>query len=297
MIEKKIQGYAQRMSELESTLVDEVKEEDSLKQQDEALVQQRSLLLQKRTVVEKRVYGSFLEEIGVSSIQELESEYMAKLRENESMQTECRTHITLIESKREYNTQRLQAIAQSVKEFEERRVKVGQKAQEAQNRLNVSSGEMSALEEEEEQGRREIAQVQKSVQDIEIVIQEIDVRIRNVVAESVCEVEPKQSEEDGGPNLLGTMRDGDTAVETQRGAEVSHHGAGPDSASVGTRLADVRGGEFADGGGERAVGLPSAVAAVQSEPGACRSERPGAGRPHRLFLSGRSCGGRRSTRV
>ena len=98
------------------------------------------------------------------------------------MQTECRTHITLIESKREYNTQRLQAIAQSVKEYEERRAKVGQKAQEAQNRLNVASGEMSALEDEEEQGRREIAQVQKNIQDIEIVIQEIDVRIRSVVA-------------------------------------------------------------------------------------------------------------------
>lgn len=182
MIEKKIQGYAQRMSELETALVDEGKEEESLKQQDEALVQQRSLLLQKQTVVEKRVYGSFLEEVGVASVQELESEYMAKLRENESMQTECRTHITLIESKREYNTQRLQAIAQSVKEYEERRAKVGQKAQEAQNRLNVASGEMSALEDEEEQGRREIAQVQKSIQDIEIVIQEIDVRIRSVVA-------------------------------------------------------------------------------------------------------------------
>ena len=103
MIEKKIQGYAQRMSELETALVDEGKEEESLKQQDEALVQQRSLLLQKQTVVEKRVYGSFLEEVGVASVQELESEYMAKLRENESMQTECRTHITLIESKREYN--------------------------------------------------------------------------------------------------------------------------------------------------------------------------------------------------
>ena len=120
VIEKKIQGYAQRMSELETALVDEGKEEESLKQQDEALVQQRSLLLQKQTVVEKRVYGSFLEEVGVASVQELESEYMAKLRENESMQTECRTHITLIESKREYNTQRLQAIAQSVKEYEER---------------------------------------------------------------------------------------------------------------------------------------------------------------------------------
>lgn len=59
---------------------------------------------------------------------------------------------------------------------------MGQKAQEAQNRLNVASGEMSALEDEEEQGRREIAQVQKSIQDIEIVIQEIDVRIRSVVA-------------------------------------------------------------------------------------------------------------------
>lgn len=182
VIEKKIQGYAQRMSELETALVDEGKEEESLKQQDEALVQQRSLLLQKQTVVEKRVYGSFLEEVGVASVQELESEYMAKLRENESMQTECRTHITLIESKREYNTQRLQAIAQSVKEYEERRAKVGQKAQEAQNRLNVASGEMSALEDEEEQGRREIAQVQKNIQDIEIVIQEIDVRIRSVVA-------------------------------------------------------------------------------------------------------------------
>ena len=131
VIEKKIQGYAQRMSELETALVDEGKEEESLKQQDEALVQQRSLLLQKQTVVEKRVYGSFLEEVGVASVQELESEYMAKLRENESMQTECRTHITLIESKR---------------------------------------------------GRREIAQVQKNIQDIEIVIQEIDVRIRSVVA-------------------------------------------------------------------------------------------------------------------
>ena len=173
VIEKKIQGYAQRMSELETALVDEGKEEESLKQQDEALVQQRSLLLQKQTVVEKRVYGSFLEEVGVASVQELESEYMAKLRENESMQTECRTHITLIESKREYNTQRLQAIAQSVKEYEERRAKVG---------LNVASGEMSALEDEEEQGRREIAQVQKNIQDIEIVIQEIDVRIRSVVA-------------------------------------------------------------------------------------------------------------------
>ena len=41
---------------------------------------------------------------------------------------------------------------------------------------------MSALEDEEEQGRREIAQVQKNIQDIEIVIQEIDVRIRSVVA-------------------------------------------------------------------------------------------------------------------
>ena len=40
----------------------------------------------------------------------------------------------------------------------------------------------TALVDEEEQGRREIAQVQKNIQDIEIVIQEIDVRIRSVVA-------------------------------------------------------------------------------------------------------------------
>ena len=177
-MEKKIQSYGTRMNSLESSLADEKKELSSLQKEEERLIQELSVLLQKCTVIEKRVYGSFLQAIGISSIQELESEYLLKLRENERMQTECRTHITLIESKRDYGNQRLMTIAQSIHEYEEQMVKIEKRLTDVRRRVNEVSAEMSSMEEEEENGKREIGLVMKNVRDVEIVIQEIDHRIR-----------------------------------------------------------------------------------------------------------------------
>ena len=178
VIEKKIQDYGTRMNSLESSLAEEKKELAGLQKEEETLIQALSVLLQKCTVIEKRVYGTFLQAIGIGSIQELESEYLSKLRENERMQTECRTHITLIESKRDYGDQRLMTIAQSIREYEEQRVEIEKKLTDVRRRVNDVSSEMSVMEEEEENGKREIGLVMKSVRDVEIVIQEIDNRIR-----------------------------------------------------------------------------------------------------------------------
>lgn len=178
VIEKKIQGYGTRMSGLESSLAEEKKDIISLQKEEETLLQALSLLLQKCTVIEKRVYGSFLQTIGIASVQELENEYLSKLRDNERIQTECRTHITLIETKRDYGDQRLTTVSRSIHEYEEQRVKVEKKLADVKQRVNNMSGEMGVMEEEEENVKREIGLVLKNIRDVEIVIQEIDSRIR-----------------------------------------------------------------------------------------------------------------------
>lgn len=178
VLQGKLNGYATRLGTLETTLAEEQQEANAMQTSEDAIMTSLGRLLQQTRGVERQVYGTFLEELGVSSIQELENEYLNKLRENERMQTECRTHIALLESKQEYGRQRLAALEKSLQEGVDQQKKVGSKMVETDRRLNTVNGEMEVLEERKEEITREIGTLLKSVQDIEVILQQVDRRLR-----------------------------------------------------------------------------------------------------------------------
>ena len=112
----KLQGYAARIATLETDLAQAQQALQALQREEDGLVSALSALLQKLTVAEKRVYGSLLDELGVESLQQLETEMVGKLRENEAMQAECRTHIALLQTKKKYGRERLQSAQRELAE-------------------------------------------------------------------------------------------------------------------------------------------------------------------------------------
>ena len=178
--EKKIQSYSARMSALETALAQTQRGMGALKEQEESLTQQLSNYLQKLTVIQKRVFGSFLSELGVGSVQQLESEVLTRLKENERMQSECRTHIALIEGKQQYGQERLRSIVSQIEELRQGQKKSEKKAREIESRLSEVTKEADEEEEQLETIQRVIGRHQKEMKDIEVITQEIDKKIREV---------------------------------------------------------------------------------------------------------------------
>lgn len=180
MIDQKIAGYGTRMNSLATSIHQTQQEMDELRKQEEEKTTELSLLHQKLKLVEKRVYRTFLREVGVQSVDELENEYFKSLRENERMQNECRTHIALIENKTTYNKQRLISLETSIQEEGEN----ARKAEKSIKGMEKKSKEISVIlhemEENVEAIQREIGVEAKKRKDIEIVVFQIDQRIREV---------------------------------------------------------------------------------------------------------------------
>lgn len=178
VLQGKLDGYATRLTTLETTLAEEKQEETALKTTESTLLNALSRLQQQTHAVERRVYGAFLDEIGVTTIQQLENEYLSSLRENEGMQAECRTHIALLESKQEYGRQRLATLAENLQKVAAQRGKVEGKITEAERRASRVEGEMAELEEKKEEAERAIGKTMKDAQDVELKVHQIDRKLR-----------------------------------------------------------------------------------------------------------------------
>ena len=182
VVEKKIQSYAARMSALETGVAEARRGLEALEKAQEASAQELAKYLQELTVIQKRVFGALLAEVGAESVQQLESEVLTRQRERERVQSECRTHIALIEGKQQYGRARVEAIEAQLAELRATEAKNAQKAREVEARL----AEVAKVAEEEEETReailRAIGEQQKQLKDLEVVMAEIDRRIRAVGA-------------------------------------------------------------------------------------------------------------------
>ena len=178
VLQGKLDGYATRLTTLETTLAEEKQEEAALKTTESTLLNALSCLQQQTHAVERRVYGAFLDEIGVTTVQQLENEYLSSLRENEGMQAECRTHIALLESKQEYGRQRLATLAENLQKVATQRGKMEGKIAEAERRASRVEGEMAELEEKKEEVERAIGKTMKDAQDEEMKVHQIDRKLR-----------------------------------------------------------------------------------------------------------------------
>lgn len=180
--EKKIQSYAARMSALETGVAEARRGLAALEKAQEASAQKLAKYLQELTVIQKRVFGALLAEVGAESVQQLESEVLTRQRERERVQSECRTHIALIEGKQQYGRARVEAIEAQLAELRATEAKNAQKAREVEARL----AEVAKVAAEEEETReailRAIGEQQKQLKDLEVVMAEIDRRIRAVDA-------------------------------------------------------------------------------------------------------------------
>lgn len=180
VVEKKIQSYAARMSALETGVAEARRELEALEKAQEASAQELAKYLQELTVIQKRVFGALLAEVGAESVQQLESEVLTRQRERERVQSECRTHIALIEGKQQYGRARVEAIEAQLAELRATEAKNAQKAREVEARL----AEVAKVAAEEEETReailRAIGEQQKQLKDLEVVMAEIDRRIRAV---------------------------------------------------------------------------------------------------------------------
>ena len=182
VVEKKIQSYAARMSALETGVAEARRGLAALEKAQEASAQKLAKYLQELTVIQKRVFGALLAEVGAESVQQLESEVLTRQRERERVQSECRTHIALIEGKQQYGHARVEAIEAQLAELRATEAKNAQKAREVEARL----AEVAKVAAEEEETReailRAIGEQQKQLKDLEVVMAEIDRRIRAVGA-------------------------------------------------------------------------------------------------------------------
>ena len=150
VLDKKVMEYSNRVNMISSSIHQIQEEVKELEKEEETKTNELSLLLQKLHIIEKRVYGAFLNTIGIQSVNQLENEYFVRVQENEKMQNECKSHITLITDKIQYGKQRYQSI------------------------------ETSLQEEENEKLSNQIGNEYKKKKDIEIVISQIDQRLREV---------------------------------------------------------------------------------------------------------------------
>ena len=179
-VRSKLQGYAARIATLETDLAQAQQALQALQREEDGLVSALSALLQKLTVAEKRVYGSLLDELGVESLQQLETEMVGKLRENEAMQAECRTHIALLQTKKKYGRERLQSAQRELAEQAAARSKASRRLEELRGRAESEDAGLRALDEELEAAQVAIVKVQRRIREEEGRIGVVDARIREV---------------------------------------------------------------------------------------------------------------------
>lgn len=179
-IESKMRGYSSRIATLETDLSEAQQELNSLQKEDDRLVETLSVLLQKLTVAEKRVYGVLLEELGVESLQQLETEMVGKMRENEAMQAECRTHIALLQNKKKYGLERLENVEREYREQVASKAKAERKLNDLRSRLEGVTQGIRELDDELEGVQISIVNIQHKIHEEESKITVVDQRIREV---------------------------------------------------------------------------------------------------------------------
>lgn len=178
--EKKMQGYAARVAALETSVAEAQRGLATLQKAEEASSQELAKYLQKLTVVQKRVFGPLLAEVGVESVQQLESEVLTRQRETERIESECRTHLALIEGKQQYGQARVQAIEEQLAELRATEERNKRKAREVEARLGEIAKVAGTEEEKLERIHRAMGEKQKELRDMEVVMVEIDRKIRAV---------------------------------------------------------------------------------------------------------------------
>lgn len=172
--------YGNRLNALTTSIKRTLDELEELQQQENQKTNELSVLYQKLQLVEKRVYGTFLQEVGASSVSQLENEYMSKLRENERVLNECMTHIALIEDKKAYGRQRLESIRSTLRDHATSLKRITNKMKEIDQQARSVSVLVQDLEGAKESTLQEMAGLKRQKKDIEVVVAEIDTRIRNV---------------------------------------------------------------------------------------------------------------------
>ena len=178
--EKKMQGYAARVAALETSVAEAQRGLATLQKAEEASSQELAKYLQKLTVVQKRVFGPLLAEVGVESVQQLESEVLTRQRETERIESECHTHLALIEGKQQYGQARVQAIEEQLAELRATEERNKRKAREVEARLGEIAKVAGTEEEKLERIHRAMGEKQKELRDMEVVMVEIDRKIRAV---------------------------------------------------------------------------------------------------------------------
>lgn len=179
-VRSKLQGYAARIATLETDLAQAQQDLQTLQRDEDRLVDALSALLQKLTVAEKRVYGSLMDELGVESLEQLETEMVGKLRENEAMQAECRTHIALLQTKRKFGRERLQSAQRELQEQTAAQSKASKRLGELRARAESEDAGLRALDEELEAVQVAIVKIQRRIREEEGRIGVVDTRIREV---------------------------------------------------------------------------------------------------------------------
>lgn len=180
VLDKKVMEYSNRMNTISSSIHQIQEEVKELEKEEEKKTNELSLLLQKLHIIEKRVYGAFLNTIGIQSVNQLENEYFVRVQENEKMQNECKAHITLITDKIQYGKQRYQSIETSLLEEEKNQKRMKKKLEEVQKQRKEIQNRLDEIEEENEKLSNQIGNEYKKKKDIEIVISQIDQRLREV---------------------------------------------------------------------------------------------------------------------
>ena len=271
-IRSKEKGYAARIATLETDLAQAEQELQALQRDEDRLVDVLTALLQKLTVAEKRVYGSLLDELGVDSLQQLETEMVGKLRENEAMQAECRTHLALLQNKKKYGQERLQSVRRALDEQNAARSK-------AEKRLRE-------LDEQLESVQVAIVNLQRRISEEESRIGVFDARIREVeIAPTCSNVETEPDEEAGRRGIERSLRHHDSAVQTERDSPLRCGGTNRDSAAVRRGRVSLRlqRGQR-DGSGVRvARAQPEFLPALHAASGARGGPRRGSSASHRLL--------------
>ena len=186
VLDKKVMEYSNRVNMISSSIHQIQEEVKELEKEEETKTNELSLLLQKLHIVEKRVYGAFLNTIGIQSVNQLENEYFVRVQENEKMQNECKSHITLITDKIQYGKQRYQSIETSLQEEEKNQKRMKKKLEEVQKQRREIQNRLDEIEEENEKLSNQIGNEYKKKKDIEIVISQIDQRLREVHMIMVC---------------------------------------------------------------------------------------------------------------
>lgn len=285
-IRSKEKGYAARIATLETDLAQAEQELQALQRDEDRLVDVLTALLQKLTVAEKRVYGSLLDELGVDSLQQLETEMVGKLRENEAMQAECRTHLALLQNKKKYGQERLQSVRRALDEQNAARSKAEKRLRELRTRWENADEGLRELDEQLESVQVAIVNLQRRISEEESRIGVFDARIREVeIAPTCSNVETEPDEEAGRRGIERSLRHHDSAVQTERDSPLRRGGTNRDSAAVRRGRVSLRlqRGQR-DGSGVRvARAQPEFLPALHAASGARGGPRRGSSASHRLL--------------